>query len=353
MSGPDPAAISPPDACALVERWRAYGERFAVFLPEHQPIPETWEPNIAEKDTRGRINPQYLKQWKFFARTREFLRERYADHKILQGPSLFFDCLVPHFQKRIRHRWYEDQHGNPIAFEVKDDHTWYHNAVRMGLFGSEVGFSCRSTLCERPWCPIHRRNPHRMVSVDIYGLISLFENIPLTSSKNVIGKWWGVKLGDLEGKGVRTGKRLRRKVPKKAVYDVLARYGSNVRAHHVDALIQDLRDLIRGCPSVEWHGRLFDDDHAFLSNQVMDNLVKINGPAVKAYLWLLIRQEELARNTRGPKLKVSDSELASALGISKTTASKYREHLVNLGLVGTTKPLSRHSGELAISKVKY
>ena len=353
MSGPDDAAISPLDACALVERWRAYGERFAVFLPEHQPVPEVWEAGVPQQDARGRTNPQYLKHWKFFSRTREFLRERYAEDGILQGPSLFFDCLVPHFQKKIRHRWYEDQHGNPIAFEVKDDHTWYHNAVRMGLFGSEVGFSCRSTLCERHWCPLHRRNPHHMVSVDIYALISLFENIPLTSSKNIIGKWWGVKLGDLEGKGVRTGTRTRRKVPKQAVYDVLARYGSNVRGQHVDALIAELCNLIRGCPSVEWHGRLFDDDHAFLSNQVTDNLVKINSPAVKAYLWLLIRQEELARNTKGPKLKVSDSELGDGLGISKPTASKYREHLVSLGLVGTTANLSGHSNDISISKVKY
>jgi hypothetical protein len=353
MSAPDDTEITHPDACTLVELWRAYGERFAVFLPEHQPVPETWEPNIAEKDTRGRIDPQYLKHWKFFARTREFLRERYADQAILRGPSLFFDCLVPHFQKKMRHRWYEDQYGQPIAYEVKDNQTWYHAAVRMGLFGSEVGFSCRSTLCERHWCVLHRQNPHHMVSVDIYGLISLFENIPLTSSKNAVSKWWGVKLGDLEGRGVRTGTRTRRKAPKQAVYDVLERYGSNVRGQHVDALIQELCALIRACPSVEWHGRLFDDDHAFLSNQVTDNLVKINGPAVKAYLWLLIRQEELARNTRGPKLKVSDAELAAALGISKTTASKYREHLVGLGLAETSRLLSGHSSDISISKVKY
>ena len=192
-----------------------------------------------------------------------------------------------------------------------------------------------------------------MVSVDIYSLISLFENIPLTSSKNAIGKWWGVKLGDLEGKGVRTGTRTRRKVPKQAVYDLFARYGSNVRGQHVEALTQELCALIRACPLVEWHGRLFDDDHAFLSKQVVDNLVRINSPAVKAYLWLLIRQEELARNTKGPKLKVSDSELGDGLGISKTTASKYREHLVGLGLAETSKPLSCHSSGLCISKVKY
>jgi hypothetical protein len=354
MLSPDDTEITRPDACALVGLWRAYGERFAVFLPEHQPIPERWEPSIAEKDTRGRVNPQYLKHWKFFSRTREFLRDRYRDHRILQGPSLFFDCLVPRFQKKMRRRWCEDEYGQPVAYEVKDNDTWYHRAVRMGIFfGSQVGFSCRSGLCERHWCHLHRQNPHRMVSVDMYALISLFENIPLASSKNVIGKWWGVKLGDLEGRGVRTGTRTRRKVPKQAVYDVLARYGSNVRGQHVEALIAELSNLIRACPLVEWHGRLFDDDHAFLSNQVMDNLVKINSPAVKAYLWLLIRQEELARNTKGPKLKVSDSELASALGISKTTASTYREHLVNLKLAETSKPLSRHSGRLCISKVKY
>jgi hypothetical protein len=50
-------------------------------------------------------------------------------------------------------------------------------------------------------------------------------------------------------------------------------------------------------------------------------------------LWLLIRQEQLARNTRGPGLEVSDSELAEGLGISKRTACDYREKLAKLRLV--------------------
>jgi CTP-dependent riboflavin kinase len=53
---------------------------------------------------------------------------------------------------------------------------------------------------------------------------------------------------------------------------------------------------------------------------------RIKNPAAKAYLWLLIRQEETSRNT-GAKFSATDAQLAQGLGVSKTTAAKYREQL--------------------------
>ncbi len=190
------------------------------------------------------------------------------------------------FKKRCTIDGTKTNMGNPQPMRSKTTipgitlrSAWDSSAVRSAFLAdpscaSVTGASCtdKIPITWFPWI-CTRSSP-------------LFENISLTSSKNAIGKWWGVKLGDLRGKGVRTGTRTRRKVPKTAVYEVLAQYGSYVGARHLEGLIQDLQDLIRGCPLVEWHGRLFDDDHAFLSNQVIDNLSKINSPAVKAYLWL-------------------------------------------------------------------
>jgi hypothetical protein len=66
-----------------------------------------------------------------------------------------------------------------------------------------------------------------------------------------------------------------------------------------------------------------------------------------------MRQEELARNTKGPGLKISDSELAEGIGVTKTTAQNYREKLRKLKLIGVSKAKDNKSREIAIQKVFY
>ncbi len=54
-----------------------------------------------QPDEKGSLDPQALKHWRYFEKTRDFLRQRYSDHGILAGPVLTFDCLVPKFQKPL------------------------------------------------------------------------------------------------------------------------------------------------------------------------------------------------------------------------------------------------------------
>jgi hypothetical protein len=340
------------DRDEFVKVWHEYGLRFSVFVPDHQPKPDTWEPDVAEFDERGRVNPHYLKHWKFLPRTKEFLRERYAKYGSLQGPTIFFDCLVRKFQKPMHYVRVERESG-PDFFEVKDGPEWYEKAIRMGIFDWQVGFSCRSVLCQRSWCPMHRgHRPHRINHVDIYGLITVFERIPAATAKTQVGKWFGMKLGELESTGARTSTRLRRKVSKKAFDDLMKEY-ANVRTHQVKELIGRLHGLITRSPLVEWHRRQFDEDHAFISDKAATNLYKINGPAAKAYVWLLTRQEELARNTRSPSLSVSDSELAKAIGVSKPTAQTYRKVLERLKLIESVEEKRGEIKEIRIARVRY
>ena len=100
----------------LLRAWHEYGKNFSAFVPEEQPFPEIWEPEIPEPDDKGRVHMQALKHWQHLFPTRDFLRDRYAQFHILEGPSLRFDCLVPKFQKRMYYRVAEDQHGNPSAY---------------------------------------------------------------------------------------------------------------------------------------------------------------------------------------------------------------------------------------------
>jgi hypothetical protein len=126
-----------------------------------------------------------------------------------------------------------------------------------------------------------------------------------------------------------------------------------MRTHQVKEMISRLHSLIMGSPVVEWHRRLFDGDYAFISDKAASNLYKIKGPAAKAYIWLLIRQEELAAATRGPKLSVNDAELGQAIGATKTTAQNYRNILTKLKLIEIVKTKAGKINHITITKVKY
>jgi hypothetical protein len=85
----------------LLKLWHDYGKAYNVFVPEEQPHPHNWDRPFQTCDERGTLDPQALKHWRYFEKTKDFLRQRYVDHRILLGPALTFDCLVPQFQKPL------------------------------------------------------------------------------------------------------------------------------------------------------------------------------------------------------------------------------------------------------------
>jgi hypothetical protein len=337
----------------LLKLWHEYGKAFNVFVPEEQPFPEEWELDLPGSDEKGRLSPQVLKHWEQLFPTKEFLRVRYAQYQILKGPSLWFDCLVRKFQMQMRYRVVEDEYGNPVHLPVRDISEWYDSALRIGLFRSEVGFSCRSSLCERRWCKLNLKRPKqpRMHWVDIYSLIDIFETCGLAQAVSIVAKGFGVKLQAFESAGTAPVKGYRYAVPKKEVYELLNRY-PNMRHQHVKDFIREAVQLVRGCELVPWHGRMFDQERAFFSQKLIGNLYRIKNPAAKAYLWLLIQQEETARNTK-EVFGVTDAELGEALGVSKTTAAKYREQLQELGLLKMEIEKVGKIGQITVRKVNY
>ncbi len=66
----------------------------------------------------------------------------------------------------------EDEYGNPLHIPVRDCHEWYDSALRIGIFQWQVGFSCRSVLCQRKWCKLHRDNPARISASRLAGRIN-------------------------------------------------------------------------------------------------------------------------------------------------------------------------------------
>lgn len=250
----------------------------------------------------------------------------------------------------MSYRVAEDEHGNPQHIPVRDAHEWYDSALRIGIFRSQVGFSCRSILCERRWCRLHRLYKPR-IPVDIYSLIDLFEACGLAQAVSIVGTGFGVKLQAFETGGGAPVKGYRYAVPKQAIYDLLALYPT-MRHQHVESFIREAANLISSCPLVPWHGRMFDEDRAFLSKKLIGNLFRIRSPAAKAYLWLLIQQEEVARNTK-EAFSVTDAVLAEALDVSKTTAATYREQLQALGLVKAGAEKVGKLKQIRVEKVNY
>jgi hypothetical protein len=108
----------------MMEIWHEYGKTFNSLVTEEQPYPEEWEPSVPGPDEKGRFSPQALKHWEQLFPSKEFRRERYSELHILEGPSFWFDCLVPKFHGRMRYRVDENDQGDHPYLDVRDSHDW-------------------------------------------------------------------------------------------------------------------------------------------------------------------------------------------------------------------------------------
>jgi hypothetical protein len=318
----------------LLKLWREYGKTYNVFVPAEQPDPRNWDRPLPEPDEKGTLDPQGLKHWRYFEKARDFLRERYADHGILVGPSLIFDCLVPKFQKPLdipadkRKRYKLPRRGDPL--EWYDKVLWMHITSR-----GEVGFDCNSEDCLRWKCKLNLHNKKWIGPCDLFSLIQIFHGYrTVAKAKAIVAEEFG-KLGKFEARGIEEKPRIiRYAVPKDKLLDLVQRY-RNMRRQHIELLITEAEDLIRSSDKVQLeHTRSFSDEFAYFWPQILEDqiIARINGAAVRLYLWLLVRQEEAAwRNQWG--LELTDTIVAGELGISIRTAGTYREELKKLGLL--------------------
>jgi|SRR5271157_742506 len=324
----------------LLKLWGEYGKTYNVFVPAEQPDPRNWDRPLPKPDEKGTLDPQGLKQWRYFEKTRDFLRERYADHGILAGPVLVLDCLVPKFQKPLdipadkRKQYKLPRHGDPPE--------WYEKALQMSITSrGEVGFVCNSEDCQRRKCKLNQNNPKWISPCDMFSLIQLFHGYrSVATAKAIVAEEFG-KLGKFEAHGIEEKPKIvRYAVPKHEIYALISRY-SNMRRQHIPQLIADATVLIQSCDKVELdHGRVFSGYFAFFWPQIIDQdiLSQINGPALKLYLWLLVRQEEAARKNQWG-LKLTDAAIKRERGISRQQVASSRQELENLGLLVIKKGL--------------
>jgi hypothetical protein len=323
------------DGDKLVEAWKKYGATYNVFVPEEQPTPkgEGWERPMPEPSETGTFDPQLMKHWRFFTATRNFLRQRYADHGILQSPALTFDCLVPKYQKPLK----ASAASKGKRKKRADPEEWYAGAVRMLMTGDgEVGFTCRSRECLRTQCKLNLQNPKRKSPVDIFSLIQIFHGYrSVAKATQIVAEAFEVRIGKFEFKDVEKKPLIKRyAVPKWAIQDLIQRF-SDMRRQDIPGLVHESVELVKNSQVVELgHGRVFSNYFAFLWPQIIDNevLQKINGTSIRLYLWLLVQQEERARRNEFA-MRLTDAEIARELGASNQTIGRYRQELEKLGLI--------------------
>jgi hypothetical protein len=323
------------DRDKLVEAWKQYGATYNVFVPDEQPTPkgDGWDRPVPEVSETGAVGPQFMKHWRLFAATRNFLRHRYAEHGILQGPSLTFDCLVPKYQKPLKVATTKMRRRK----KASDPIEWYAGAIRMLMTDEgEVGFTCRSRECLRTRCKLNLQNPRRMKLVDVFSLIQIIHGYrSVAPAKKIVAEAFDVRIGHFDFKDVEQKPLAKRyAVPKWAIEDLIQRY-SVIRRQDVQRLVEEAVELVKSSQVVELeHTRVFSHYFTFLWPQVLDNdvLHKIDGPAIRLYLWLLVEQEARARRNAFA-MRLTDAEIARGMGVSRKTAGIYRQELEKLGLV--------------------
>jgi len=251
----------------------------------------------------------------------------------MQSPALTFDCLVPKYQKPLKAS--EAKKGK--RKKKGDPEGWYAGTIRMLMTDDgEVGFNCRSNECLRTQCKLNLKNAKRKNRVDIFSLIQIFHGYrSVTKAKQIVAEAFEVRIGKFEFKDVEKKPLVKRyAVPKWAIQDLIQHF-SDMRRQDIPSLVEEAVELIKSSQLVELeHGRVFSNYFAFLWPQIIDNEVchKINGASIRLYLWLLVQQEERARRNEFA-MRLTDAEIARAIGVSRKTAGIYRQELENLGLL--------------------
>ena len=153
----------------MLKLWQDYGERFAVFHPDEQPLPspdvwheDMYEPYDPDPDQDAKYDPRVIRHLRWWEDTRRFLRERFGLEVSL---DYLFDCLAGKYQGR-----FSDD------IDEREERRWYVRALRMGAFMFDgkvgVGFSCRSRRCQRIKCSLKlQREEERPEEVEPRGSV--------------------------------------------------------------------------------------------------------------------------------------------------------------------------------------
>jgi hypothetical protein len=324
----------------MLQLWQEYGEQFAIFHPDEQPLPpvdvwheDMYEPYNPEPDEQGNFDPRVIRHLRWWEQTREFLRERFG---LRVSPDYFFDCLAGMYQGRFSEE-----------IDEKQEQRWYLRALRMGAFMYDgkvgVGFSCRSRRCRRIKCALNlqrkRKDQKRLNRVDLFELLQIFygeQKMPLSKAVSEVSAVFDLRLHDFGSPHYA--------IPKEAFVKLLKNYRDDV-----PKLIKNFRNRCTGKRSQLLHfihkppPEISQDHFCFpLSIVAEGTLERINHPAVILYLHLLIGRLEATIANRPWSIptprEIETDTGARGYNISRRSAQRYLDHLESVGLLPDKNP---------------
>jgi hypothetical protein len=319
-------------ANALMEIWQAYASRFLIALPEDQLPPDYWDGKIPALDETGRLKPEGMTNWRFWADTRSFLRDRYG---VLESPSLSFDCQVYAIQRQPVPISPEDRefYGYP---RQGDPPEWYAGAIQMTIFRSQIRFRCRSMNCGRGgWCDLKKRK-----SVDLFGLIKASHGFnKMAPAVRLIEDWFGLRFAPFASSANKPSSTKRFKVSCKDIEDLIARHvdlRDDVvgRGQKLKGFLVAATRLISESELVDYSGRPAPEGFVYMPQSVVhQGTLWQMGKAARLWLWLWCYQSEQARRRKQRKgeFKPSDAKVADLWGVHKDTIKEQRKRLEGLG----------------------
>lgn len=319
----------------MLKLWQEYGERFAVFHPDEQPLPPTdvwhadmYEPYDPEPDVQGNFDPRVMRHLRWWDQTKEFLRQRFG-HQV--SPDYLFDCLAGKYQGK-----FSDE------IDEKEEKRWYLRALRMGAFMFDgkvgVGFSCRSRRCQRIKCPLNlqrkRKDQKRLNRVDLFELAQIFhgeQKMPLSKAVEEVSEAFSIKLHDFG--------RAHYALPKAAVYRQIQRYRKEP-----EKFIRNFTNLCRRSRIVYFDLKPHTDEEnrqhvffplSFVENETLKNLGD-GSVALYLYFWVVRTEEALKNRFSLPIHTMSELETDTeerGFKIPARTLNRYIERLEGLGLL--------------------
>ncbi len=319
----------------MLKLWQEYGERFAVFHPDEQPLPpaEVWhsdmyEPYDPQPDEKGNFDPRVIRHLRWWDQTKEFLRQRFG---LQISPAYLFDCLAGKYRGR-----FSDE------IDEKVERLWYIRALRMGCFlydgKAGVGFSCRSRRCQRIRCPLNlqrkKKDEKRLNRVDLFELVQIFhgeQKMPLSKAVEEVSQLFDIPL--------RTFGRPHYAIPKAAVYRQILRYRMEP-----GKLIRNFHNLCKRARTVYFDLKPPTDEenraHVFFPLSLIDNetLKGIGDGSVALYLyfWAVRTEEALMNRFSLPGLTLGELEEDTdkrGFKIPSRTLGRYIERLEEVGVL--------------------
>ncbi|MGB6066160.1 MAG: hypothetical protein WBG50_15275 [Desulfomonilaceae bacterium] len=269
------------------------------------------EPGWYRNLRSGNVDPRELRRWSYLDFTLQLLRERYG---LFPDQHLVIDCPV--------HQLY------PLTGERPED---FRRSFQLTAEGT-IKFRCRRSIgCRRRHCSAKNNR-----SIDLYDLVALLEKKGREHARQVVSdfheKLHGRKLGYFPKEhesGVPdslTAGIMRHAVPKVELEKL---FSIPIKGRGAGARFLRLAlKIITGSPLVPYDGFNSLVGGSVLLSSSFDWTMKLAefGIASRLFLWAHWRQAEA-----GSRLRLTDQDVADALGVDRRTIQNHKQLLVDLG----------------------